>query len=69
MEKFINKYNKIIVLFDNDESGQKSAQKYVDKYNCLNINLGMSKDLSDSIVDYGAKNIKNKVYKLLKSVL
>jgi 5S rRNA maturation endonuclease (ribonuclease M5) len=69
IEKFINRYTKIIVLFDNDEPGQKSAQKYIDKYNCLNINLGMSKDLSDSIIEYGAKEVKEKVYKLLKDVI
>jgi 5S rRNA maturation endonuclease (ribonuclease M5) len=62
-------YNSIIVLFDNDEPGIKAAQRYTDKYGIRSINLDMSKDLSDSVKDYGIEAVRDKLLSLLKQVV
>jgi uncharacterized lipoprotein YehR (DUF1307 family) len=56
-------------LFDNDEPGLKSAQKYKDKYGFEYVNLDMSKDLSDSVKDYGVDKVRETLFPLLKQVL
>lgn len=72
-ESIINKlkeqYSKILVLFDNDEPGEKAAQRYKDKYNIDSIKLDMSKDLSDSVKDYGIEAVREKLFPLLKQAL
>lgn len=62
-------YSKIIVLFDNDEPGEKAAKRYKDKYNIDSIKLNMSKDLSDSVKDYGIDKVREELFKLLKQAL
>jgi 5S rRNA maturation endonuclease (ribonuclease M5) len=69
MKPLLQKYQKIIVLFDNDEPGLKSAQKYKDKYGFEYVNLDMSKDLSDSVKDYGVDKVRETLFPLLKQVL
>jgi hypothetical protein len=62
-------YIKIIVLFDNDGPGEKAAQRYKDKYNIDSIKLDMSKDLSDSVKDFGIETVREKLFLLLKQAL
>jgi hypothetical protein len=69
INNLVTKYKKICLLFDNDEPGLKSAQKYKNKYGFNYINLNMSKDLSDSIKDSGVDIVKNKLFSLLKESL
>ena len=69
MKPLLMKYQKIIVLFDNDEPGIKSAQRYQEKYHFNYINLDMSKDLSDSVKDHGVEAVRDKLFPLLKKVL
>jgi hypothetical protein len=69
MEEFLSKYTKVLVLFDNDEPGKKSAVKYKELYGVDSINLDLSKDLSDSVKDYSIKKVKEELYKLVKSKL
>jgi len=69
MRPLLDKYQKIIVLFDNDEPGLRSAKKYNKKYGFNYINLDMSKDLSDSVKDYGIEAVRNKLFPLLKQAL
>lgn len=69
MKSYIKKYHKIIVLFDNDEPGVKSALRYKKQYGFDYINLELSKDLSDSVKDFGIDKVKEEVFKLLKSVI
>lgn len=69
MRPLLDKYSKIIVLFDNDEPGLKSAQRYNGKYGFNYINLDMSKDLSDSVKDHGIEAVRDKLFPLLKQAL
>ena len=69
MKPLLQKYQKIIVLFDNDDPGIKSAQRYQEKYGFNYINLDMSKDLSDSVRDHGVEAVRDKLFPLLKQAL
>ena len=54
----INKYKKVIVLFDFDEPGIKAMERYKELYPEVEYAvLPMSKDPSDSIKDYGPKEV------------
>jgi hypothetical protein len=65
----LGKYQKIIVLFDNDEPGIKAAQRYQDKYGFSYVVLEMSKDLSDSVKDHGIEAVRDRLLPLLKQAL
>jgi hypothetical protein len=67
--KLSKQYSKIIILFDNDEPGVKAAQRYQDKYGLSYVVLEMSKDLSDSVKDYGVEAVRDKLLPLLKQSL
>ena len=70
MEEFIKEYKKVIVMFDNDEAGIKAMEKYKATYPAVEILLlPMSKDLSDSIKDYGAKEVRNRLVPLINKKL
>ena len=70
MEEFIEEYKKVIVMFDNDEAGIKAMEKYKATYPAVEILLlPMSKDLSDSIKDYGAKEVRNRLVPLINKKL
>ena len=69
MNPLLNKYQKIIVLFDNDEPGIKSAAKYEERYGFKSINLDLSKDLCDSVRDSGVDKVKEVLFPLLKQAL
>lgn len=60
-----HKYKKICTLFDNDEAGIRAMQKYESKYKLPYVHLNMSKDLSDSIRDFGLRNIRDIIKPLL----
>ena len=62
-------YEKIIVLFDNDEPGIKAAQRYKDKYGFNTILLPMEKDLSDSVKEHGVDKVREILFPLLKQAL
>ena len=63
------KYNKIVVLFDNDEPGIKAAERYKDKYGFSYILLPMEKDLSDSVKEHGIDKVRENLLPLLKQAL
>lgn len=66
MEGYINKYEKVIVMFDFDEPGIKAMEKYKELYPEIEYTaLPMSKDPADSIKDYGAKEVYYRIVPLL----
>jgi hypothetical protein len=70
MEHYIEKYNKIIILFDNDLPGIASMAKYKEHYPSIEMAvLPMSKDPSDSIKDFGAKEVRSKLVPILDKKL
>ncbi len=60
-------YKKIGVLFDNDKAGKDSADKYFSNYGIGSMNLNLSKDVSDSVRDYGKERTRNELIFLLKN--
>lgn len=68
MKELQTKYKRIFVLFDNDKAGELASEKYVNYYDCIKLRLNMSKDLSDSVRDYGLIEVKNEFIKQLKAM-
>lgn len=70
MLEYIKKYKKIVVLFDYDDAGIKAMEKYVELYPELRTAvLPMSKDPSDSIRDFGAKEVRSRLVPILNKKL
>ena len=70
MEDLQTKYKKIIVMFDYDDAGIKAMQAYKEKYPFVKVAvLPMSKDASDSIKDYGAKEVRNRLIPIINKKL
>lgn len=58
MQEYIKSYKKVIVLFDYDDAGIAAMDKYKTLYPEIGTTiLPMSKDPSDSIKDFGAKEV------------
>ena len=64
-----NKYQYIICIFDNDKAGIKAIAKYEKNYNIKGLALQMSKDISDSVKDYGIYEVKKNISAAIKSCL
>ena len=62
------KYKGILTFFDNDSAGRNSMEKYKDKYGIPGIFLKMSKDLSDSVRDFGVEKTKQYLTPLIPVV-
>lgn len=69
LKKIVSKYEKVFVLFDNDEAGIKSMEKYKEKYGFGYVILDMEKDLSDSIKKYGIAETRDTLLPLLKKLI
>lgn len=66
MEDFNSVYENIILLFDNDEAGIKGMQRYKELYPFVKPTiLPMSKDPADSIKDFGAKEVRNRLVPII----
>lgn len=70
METYIKTYKKVVLLFDYDDPGIKAMEKYKELYPAVELLvLPMSKDPSDSVRDYGAKEVRNRLVPLLHKKL
>jgi hypothetical protein len=66
IECWYNEYENIIVMFDNDKAGIDAMEKYREKYSFIKTALlPLSKDISDSIRDYGAKKVRDYIVPIL----
>jgi len=66
MNNICSKYEKVCVLFDNDEAGIKAAEKYKSKFGFEYVVLDLEKDLSDAIKVHGVDKVRNRLLPLLK---
>lgn len=64
MEEFLTNYSHVHVLLDNDEAGVKAMQRYEKQYNLTGFTLEMSKDIADSVKDYGPKLVRAELINL-----
>lgn len=62
---WINTYPEKYTIFDNDSTGLRTMEKYKTMYQLPYLHVQLSKDISDSIRDHGAKAVKE----VLKSLL
>lgn len=69
MSSISSKYQKVCVLFDNDEAGIKAAEKYKSKYGFEYVVLELEKDLSDAIKVHGIDKVRDNLLPLLKQAL
>jgi hypothetical protein len=63
---WIQSYPEKYIIFDNDTPGLSVMMKYEEVYKIPYLHLKLSKDISDSIKDYGARTVKQEVLSLLK---
>jgi len=63
------KYKNIITLFDYDPAGIKAMASYKESYGIPNIILPMSKDLSDSVKDFGITEVRTVLTPLIKEII
>lgn len=61
-EEYMDKY----VIFDNDDAGKKAMYKYHEEYGLPYLLLDLSKDISDSVKDHGAKKVKEYFKNLIR---
>ena len=69
MNNISPKYQKVCVLFDNDEAGIKAAEKYKSKYGFNYVILDLEKDLSDAIKVHGIDKVRDNLLPLLKNAI
>jgi hypothetical protein len=66
IECWQNEYQNIILIFDNDNPGIEAMKKYQEKYSFIKTALlPLSKDISDSIRDCGAKKVRDYIVPIL----
>lgn len=70
MNEYLKKYKKVVVLFDYDEAGIKAMERYQELYPGIQTAvLPMSKDVSDSIRDYTAREVRDRLVPILNKKL
>jgi hypothetical protein len=61
LEQWVEHYDVVMTLFDNDAAGIKSMKNYRDKYNIPFAWLRMEKDLSDAVKVHGLQTVKLRI--------
>jgi len=69
IENLKNKYDKVITFFDNDKAGNNAVSKYKDLYGINGTTLKLSKDVSDSVKEYGFNKVHEELKPLLKEAI
>ena len=62
---WILEYPEKYIIFDNDQAGIKMMEKYRQTFGIPYLHLKMSKDVSDSIKEFGASEVKAQLKSLL----
>ncbi len=63
------KYKKICTLFDNDQAGIRSMQKYKEVYDIPGVHFQLEKDPADALEKHGIKTTRTMIYPLLTKAL
>lgn len=63
------KYNKVLVLFDNDPTGKKYMDRYHDEFGFTPIYFENEKDIADSVKIHGIETTRDILFPLLKQAL
>lgn len=70
MQEFIETYDTVIIMFDNDTAGIEAMRLYKQKYPMIQVALlDMSKDPADSIKDFGAREVRTRIVPILNKKL
>lgn len=69
INQMLKRYSRVFTLFDDDVAGIKAMNKYKEKFQIPYLHLQMSKDLSDSVKDYGLASVKTVLYNMLKQAM
>ena len=69
MEDYLERYKRLVVMFDNDEAGIEAMKKYREKYPVELLLLPLSKDISDSMKAHGPKQVFRVLIPLLNRKL
>lgn len=64
MLEYTEQYTNIHMILDNDEAGRKAMTKYTDHYDVTAFNLELSKDIADSVRDYGPKHVREEIFNI-----
>ncbi len=62
----LKQFDKQIILFDNDRTGQKFASQYSEKYKIPWCNLEIAKDVFEAEELYGMNNVKKYLKEIIK---
>lgn len=62
-------YKKIITLFDNDQPGINAMERYKSLYGFPYAHLQLSKDLADSVKDFGVDKTRKELGNILKQII
>lgn len=69
INEYKEKYNKVIILFDNDEPGIRAMEKYKRVFDITPVLLPLEKDLSDSVKKYGIEKVRDVLMPLIKKAI
>lgn len=69
LKEFKSKYEAIFTILDDDVAGIKAMHRYKEEYGINYVHLQMSKDVSDSVRDYGLSNVRIVIYNTLVKLL
>lgn len=69
MKEYLEKYEKVIILFDNDTPGIRAMKKYKEVHGTDYIILDMEKDLSDSVKAHGINKVRDNLFPLIKKTI
>jgi hypothetical protein len=65
LESIMSRYSRVYIIFDNDEAGRASTEKYLQRYpNIKPIYLDIEKDVADAVKKHGYMNTFKRIKEL-----
>lgn len=69
IERLKDKYSRVFVLFDNDETGRRYSIRYHDEYGFTPIYLKSDKDIADAVKNQGVESTRDIIFNLFNNEL